>query len=496
MRRPLLLATCALSLVAPGASAQVAGAPVTPILNNPLAVDVEAFTGGPVAADPRRRLRVPRHPFMARNGASNIHNDAYQSDTYNRAGPLGDDTVASSSMFARECASVTFDSRGRIVSICVGLDHPVLAVLDPVTLGVLGTYDLPIRQNAGANPFTSFAGGGYFYLDHRDRAVVPTADREIVTISVDDGGGLTETRRIDLRADVAQGDAIIALMPDWGGRIWFATVKGTVGFVSRNGRRVESLETGEPIGNSFAVDESGGVFIVTDAAMYRFEARRRKVRAAWKRSYPNVGFVKSGQTQAGSGTTPTLIGRASSRGGGLVAITDNADPMAIRVYRRGRRAAGRRLVCRKPVLEQGASATDQSLIGAHRSIVVENNFGYNGVAATLNGATTTPGLERVDLDRDGRGCKRRWRSQEIAPSAVPKLSLGAGLVYTYTKPPRDDSADAWYLTAIDFDNGKTRWRRLAGTGFGFNNNFSPVSIGPGGTAYVGVLGGITRFEDG
>ena len=78
---------------------------------------------------------------------------------------------------------------------------------------------------------------------------------------------------------------------------------------------------------------------------------------------------------------------------------------------------------------------------------------------------------------------------------VPKVSLDAGLVYTYTKPKRDDSTDAWYLTALDFRTGRTVWSRLAGTGFGYNNNYAPVTIGPDGTAYVGVLGGLTRFED-
>ena len=84
---------------------------------------------------------------------------------------------------------------------------------------------------------------------------------------------------------------------------------------------------------------------------------------------------------------------------------------------------------------------------------------------------------------------------ERASGGADQLSLGAGLVYTYTKPKRDDIADAWYLTAIDFDNGKTRWRALGGTGFGFNNNFAPVSIGPDGAAYVGVLGGLVRLAD-
>jgi hypothetical protein len=483
-----LAAAAGLAALPRAVDAQQAGTQPQPIPQSPLAADVDEFQGAPVQADPHRRLRIPRHPFMARNGASNIHNDAYQSDVYNRAGPLGESIETSSALFSRECASVTFDRRGRIVTICVGLDRPVLAVLDPETLEPLSAMNLPPRQ-AGGNPFSSFAGGGYFYLDNRDRAVVPTAQRHILIVRVAADGALAEARDYDLTGVVGSDDAIIAVMPDWRGRIWFASTDGVVGFVTRKGR-VASLDTEEPIGNSFAVDERGGVYIVTDAALYRFQAGRRgRVRTVWRRPYPNIGEVKSGQTQAGSGTTPTLMGRR------LVAITDNADPMAVRVYQRTRRARGRRLVCRQPVFERGASSTDQSLIATRGSIVVENNYGYSGVAATMNGATTTPGLERIDLDRDGRGCEVVWHSEERAPSVVPKLSLGAGLVYTYTKPERDDAADAWYLTAIDFDNGATRWRRLAGTGFGYNNNFAPVSVAPGGVGYVGVLGGLTRFED-
>jgi hypothetical protein len=89
-----------------------------------------------------------------------------------------------------------------------------------------------------------------------------------------------------------------------------------------------------------------------------------------------------------------------------------------------------------------------------------------------------------------------WESDEIAPSVVPKLSLKAGLVYAYTKPPSPTGDDSWYFTALDFDNGETVFKRRAGASLGFNNNFAPVTIGPDGTAYVGVLGGLTLFRDG
>jgi hypothetical protein len=79
---------------------------------------------------------------------------------------------------------------------------------------------------------------------------------------------------------------------------------------------------------------------------------------------------------------------------------------------------------------------------------------------------------------------------------VPKLSLGNGLVYAYTKPPRTDGIDAWYLTVLSFRSGKTVYQRLAGTGLGYNSNYAPISVGPDGTAYVGALGGLVLLRDG
>ena len=125
-----------------------------------------------------------------------------------------------------------------------------------------------------------------------------------------------------------------------------------------------------------------------------------------------------------------------------------------------------------------------------RSIIAENNFGYS-IAATQGGGTTTPGLQRVKVNRKLDDCRTVWRSEEIAPSVVPKASAQTGLVYTYTKP--DAAGDPWYLTALDFRTGETRWKRLAGTGLGFNNNYAPITIGPDGRIYLGVLGGMVAF---
>ena len=468
----------------------------------------------------------PRNPFMAPNPHNNIHDDPYMSDTYRVPGPLGDGPEPSAYFPpGHECGSITFDSQGRIVTVCVGLDRPVLVLLDPHTLQVLAAMPLPPRNvTPGGNPFTDFSGGGYFYLDQHDRAVLPTNDRHILVVSITSGPGFQASADYDLSSKVPQGEGIVSVLPDWHGLLWFVTRQGMVGTIDRGNGTVKTMRlSGEGISNSFAVDESGGVYIVSDKALYRFDAGPNGgPKVSWRVVYQNSGIHKPGQSDAGSGTTPTLMGSD------WVAITDNADPMDVVVYRRAvklkrgkhrkkARSAGRsgkakrkakaRLVCSASVFPKGAGATDNSLIGTNRSLIAENNYGYRISPTNLTGGITQPGLTRIDVVKTKPKkqkakkrkrpvkfrCRTVWTSDERGSSVVPKLSLANGLVYTYTHPPRADGIDAWYLTTLDFRSGRTVYHRLAGTGFAFNNNYAPVTLGPDGAAYVGVLGGVVAF---
>jgi len=480
--RPASLAAVLLALVAPSATA----AP-QPIPEGPGVETLPAFVGAPATPRPVFATEPPRHRFMAPNGKSNIHVDAWQTDRNRWFGPLGRGTTRNSSFQSADCASHTFDRRGRLITVCVGLQGPRLVMFDPDTLDELARFQMPPRQlQAGGNPnpFTNFSGGGYFYLDQNDRSVVPTTTRHVWVVAEAGDSGFTLQRDYDLSGAVPFGDAIISALPDWSGRIWFASVDGVVGTVDPSSGAVRSRALGEPISNSFTVDERGAVYVVTDRAMYRFRAASDGTPATvWRKLYENDGQKKSGQTQAGSGTTPSVTPS-------YVAITDNADPVNVVVYRR--RDGG--FVCKAPVFGQGQSSTDNSLIATDRSLVAENNHGYTGPAATEQGKSTVGGVERVDIRAGGR-CRKVWHSDERAPSSVPKLSLANGLVYAYTKEPRSDGQDAWYLTAIDFHSGRTVFKRLAGEGLGFNNNYAPVTLASDGDAYVGVLGGLVRLAD-
>jgi acetyltransferase-like isoleucine patch superfamily enzyme len=510
MHRILLTALAAGIVAAPGAAG--AASPVNPIPSLSLG-SAPSFEGSPAAQKPIKGVpRSYQNPFMATNGVSEIHQDAWQTDTYRWSGPLGRQPQTFSTLIGRDCGTITFDARGRLVSICVGATGPELYMFDPDTLETLATFNLPPRQPSqllnNPNLFQDFTGGGYFYLDNQDRVVTTTTTRHIYVIAeTADGTGFTLARDHDLSNVLTQGEALNSVLPDSSGRLWFVAVHdGVVGTIDPTSGAVHVIRLGSgtdgQITKSFATDQHDGVYIVNNQYMYRFGAGAGGVpRVVWRAPYPNSGEHKPGQLDAGSGTTPTVLP------GGYVTIADNADPLDVVVYRtavhpvrivrrhhRRHRIKLRRQVCRVPVFGKGASATENSLIGAGRSIIVENNYGYQTPLDVALGKLTAPGVARVDINKRGTGCKLVWTNTTVhAPSVVPAISLTNGLIYEYTKDP--GTSDPWYWTAVDFRNGQTVFEQLAGTGFLLpNNNYAGIAISPGGTAYVGTIGGVEAFR--
>ncbi|HET6154189.1 MAG TPA: hypothetical protein VFE15_14670 [Marmoricola sp.] len=508
MRRPLIALTFL------GLLAATAPAAALTIPSDPRDALLVPFTGTAVAARPVGHQSIPRNPYMAPNGSSNLHDDAYQTDAYNQAGPLGHKLKVTSTAFLQDCGSVTFDAEGRIVTVCVGITGATLRLLDPTTLKTLASYNLPSRKSITSFSFSNFSGGGYFYLDNHGRAVIPTFTGHVVTVAEEatpQGTTFVKVRDIDISA-VTQGSGIVSALPDWSGRIWFVTSSGKVGFITPAGAvHALSLPSGETIANSFAMDESGGVFVVSTHALYRFDASGGHPVVTWRKPYDYGTRQKPGQVSQGSGTTPTLIGAASSAGGGSIAITDNADPrMNVLVYRRGKAGPGPAL-CTQPVFAPNLGDDENSLVSVPGGLIAENNYGYGGPlpkSLTTRTPDTEPGVVKIAVDYRHGGCHVAWANTTArVPTLVSKASLGAGLLYTYTHPsaaelpwrlvplPEAAAPESWFFTALDLRTGKQVWSRLVGTNLGFNNNYAPVTLGADGTAYVGTLGGLVRIAD-
>ena len=485
-RRPPLVILLSLLCAALAAAPAWSAVPIPP---GPFDATVPQFIGEPVDDRPLAPLDVPTHPFMAPTGRNSMHNDSYATDAYRGGGPLGRQTQVSSATYGvSECATIAFDSRDRIVGLCGSLDGFELKLIDPETLDQQASMRTSTRDaTSGENPATDLCGGAYFYLDHRDRAIVETNDGRILVVKVT-RDGFELRRTYDVTPAIPEDDCLIALMPDWEGRIWFVTQGGGVGTVRPSDGRIRSLRLdGEEIVNSFAADETGGVYIVSDHALYRFDAGRgdRPV-VTWRQRYDRGSRQKPGQLSQGSGTTPTLVGDD------LVVITDNADPrMRVVAFKRGKRVDGPRKVCQVPVFAPERSATENSIVAVGRSVIVENNYGYESPASVMGGQSTEPGVARVGV---GAGnCGPRWTSDVIAPTSVPKVSLRSGLLYVYAKPEGVEQ-DPFYFTAIDVRTGRTAWQRLTGTGSAYNNHYAAIYLGPDRAAYIATLAGLLRLE--
>ena len=475
-----------------------AAAAADPILD-PLAPLFPKYSGAPAVPHQLKPTRAPQNPFMARNPRNNIHNDTWMTDAYNWAGPLGSSPVAmSNAMPPALCGSLTFSTRGYIVSVCPSIVRPPEArVIDPKTLEILATYTMPNAPDPpGTKAYQNFAGGGYFFLDRHDRIWSATKTSHVLVLQVSpDGTSITPLHDYDLTSVLAPDERISSALPDFRGRLWFVSKKsGKVGIFYPRSKRIRHITLGDEIENSFTVDRRG-VYIVTDKRMYRFWARRGgRPRVQWKARYRNSGIVKPSQVDAGSGTTPTIMK------GGYVAITDNADPMNVVVYRKAVRLkrGRRRTVCQVPVFDQGGSATENSLLTNNRSLYVENNYGYQDPFGPNSGAVTAPGFARVDVGRGGHGCRKVWtNTTERAPSVVPKVSTKTGLIYAYTRDPSAiPGSQPYYWTAMSATTGATAFKVYAGNGLPYNNNYAGLAIGPDGTAYVATTGGMLALRDG
>ena len=470
---------------------------------------------------PIAHVPIPRHPFMApdkgNNTGNNMHCDAYMSDTYEASGPLGlNPQVGSRTQGFGGYGTITFDSRGRLVGVYGNARGFQLELMDPYTLEELASYDLPSRPwdfyFQGVLLWEYLGAGIYSYLDSQDRTIVLTTKNTIQVIQIPDLEGRGEfelEREYDLADYVVpmtwpKKDSAAWVLPEWSGEYyWYATTQGMVGTVDVGSGVVHTMRLEgerEIIENSFAVGEDG-VYILSDYALYRFsQDGSGNIIIDWRTEYDRGTQQKAGHITRGSGTSVTLVGTPED---GLVVITDNAEPRINLLFIR--RSDGVE-VCSIPLFEEGKSGTDLTAIAFEHadengdgtgvySVIVENNWAHH----TFPLSRPEPGLTRVDATRHDDGtysCEEIWASSEKSIGGF-RLSFGNGLVYMYGKGESWAlTEEKWYFTALDFTTGETVYKKLTGTGLGYNNWQGSLFLHPdGGIAYSTTIFGLVMIRD-
>jgi hypothetical protein len=450
---------------------------------------------------------VYQNPFMAPNNLSEIHFNSSQTDTTTVAGPasFAHQKVQQGkiSPIGRIAGSLAVDSTGQLVTIRVGptvisrgqKEAQTLLLIDPKTLRVLASKRLPPKPESGGSG-TTFGGGGYFYLNNQNQVVCVTTTQQIRVYSIIHSGSHNRFKLAQQYPISLDGpdDIPNSILPDSSGNLWFISHAGVVGYVNTTTAAHYEMNINETISKSFATDGQGRVFVVSDYALYCFQAMPGGgIEEVWRMPYDRGTTTKPGQIQQGSGTTPTVFDDFA--GNQFVAIADNADDyMHVNVYNRATGA----LVAQQEVftnLPKGMGDTENSLIAVNDSIIVENNYGNATPASTLGSLTTQPDIDRVDFNPSTGTSVVSWQNSTISvPSVVSQLSTADGLVYTYAK-----DASGWYWAALSYQTGdivatgRVPWSKRA-LGAPANNYYGGIIIGPDGTAYEGVFSGIVAWR--
>lgn len=464
----------------------------------------------------------PKHPCMG-SATSAMHDDSYQSDASIFGGPYGANGDVryfqnTTTRFGGICASFGIDQKGRLLTLSFSRTKTTLLRLDPQTLDPIAAFDLPPRNVKifdaifKVDRIFKSTAGAYFCLDDHDRLVIPTVDGEIWIVGQDETAPIGGYFKLFFRMPIAlpAGDTINSTMPVWDDRpygadrvapagYWFLTQGGRVG-VARPAAYPQvplfALPNGERVGNSFAVGKKG-IFVVSERAIYRLSLVNDQVVVDFRTEYVQ-GKAKLGQLSPGSGTTPTLLGDR------FVAIGDNATVMNVNLYDQD---TGKLLDSVPVFADQKGSACENSFVGHGDALIVSNTYGYiNPMRWHMN--ERVPGIVRLDADPSTGKLVQRWYAKDVAAmSAIPKLSLGRGLLYAYTmtwtkkpepstKPQLDDPGEwRWSLIGLDFSTGKVVYDQPVFEGrpsLEHDNGWGTIAPGPDDAVYVGMWRGAMR----
>ncbi len=385
---------------------------VTPIPPGPETALPDTI-GAPAKPHPTANSGVPQNPLLAPNGFNSCHLDPWMSDTADVAGPLGRNPAVLSSTLAEArqpypgdvdwlfaCINTLVDSHGRAIAICFAPHEATVVLTDPDTLKVLDHYHLEVPEGdpykqQGRQAFLRALGSVYSYVDAQDQLTIVNKGQQIVTLAergTEDSPVFELVNKYNL-TEVINGDTsdIAGVMLDWQGRIWLTTAgigpypamvgvlnPGTYSDEEPNVKWYVLPDDGEAIRNTFALTKTGvdsaAAYVVTTRNMYRIEAGADdQPYQVWAAPYYGGDEVKNGQYELGSGTSPTIFGE-----GKYVAITDNASPMKVVVFRTDERLkkTEKRIVCEEPVFENTPGALSNSLVGLRNSLIASNNYDY------------------------------------------------------------------------------------------------------------------------
>ena len=450
---------------------------------------------GLVAIHAAAQTMPPANPFMGPPGTATMHANAASSNATTNPGPGSGAVVITSTNFNAVFSTILMGSDGMIVSVATQWTDrtPWVYLLEPTTLEPLATMRL-FRSTT-----SDMAGGIYSYLDNDDRLVLVNAEGELQRIAYSQQTSGSWQLAVASQVQIGYPD-VVGLVPDYQGRVWFATAQGTsdtsgavVGYYDPTSNQTSAftLPAGEQVANSIS-SSPNGVAVASTSALYLFQSGSSGAEQVWRSTYDRGPARKPGQLSWGTGATPVFFG--PDTGYEYLTITDNASPQEnVLVYL----TTSGTLVGSVPFLFSGTnSGNEDAAIAVGTGVIYPSTYGYEYPQSAESG-TSIPasapfvgGMQRVDVLPGGGGLSLSWQSGVVS-AGEPRLSLADNLIYTIGL---DTTTGTYSLITVDPATG----HQLSSTPYGSALGDNPLQmvgmISPSGVLYQGTKEGILRVQ--
>ena len=172
---------------------------------------------------------------------------------------------------------------------------------------------------------------------------------------------------------------------------------------------------------------TGGVFIVTDKALYRSTRAGRSAGGHLARALREHRHAEAGPGGAGSGTTPTLMGDDPSRSPTTPTRCRSSSTSAAQ-------RVGRAAVCRQPGLRAGRER-DRPVADRHGPLAGGREQLRLLRAAATSGRRRPRPASSASTSTARRRLPHRLAQRRARAVGRTEALAGHGLVYTYTKDP-------------------------------------------------------------
>jgi hypothetical protein len=414
------------------------------------------------------------------------------------------------------------------------LEKPSGISLDNLGTATSGAYTVVDRTN------TFFTVDGVTVLAYRDKN------------PKDINSGIQLRSAFTLPASSLRGDAktdpIVGMSLLWDGRIAVATKLGTVAVLNRNFSDFWSIKlgnqqdpAGEEVSNSIAADEKGGIYVVTEKAMYRvqwtgFALTTAEHEGGWRAEYEAGEGQAAGRLGKGSGSTPSLMGGPADKDR-FVVITDGQELAHLVLFWRDEipndweqipGTKSRRIAAQVPITfgdaQRQQTVSEQSvLVRGYGAVVVSNDYrntldlnaestplisdflNNNPALLTLqNGLVVTlsqlPSVQPWGVHKfqwvPGAGVRGQgelrtaWVNRDVScPNGIPTMSASSNMFYCIGA-----MFGAWTLEGLDWGTGQRKFSKFIGFSPIYNSFYAGTQIDENGRIISGTTLGVMQLD--